>query len=462
MPGLKARGGLPRRKFLLGSVMLTLAGCAPATIRPLETELAESFGADAPARAATGAWWAGFNDNQLNALIAQGHQRNLDLAQAVEQIQAASAGLGAARAADMPQVGATANAQRADSEGNNRIAETSTAGLNVTWVLDIFGSNRNGRAAAAARVDASRASADATRLMIEAAIASAYADLRFYQASLSITRRSLESRRKSLELTRARFEYGDAAQLAVIQGEQLVAEGEAQLPQYEIGFDQALARLASLTAQRSADLRPALQKGARQLRSNYKASVGLPAEVIRARPDVQLHESLYQAAAYDVGVAKAAFWPSVRMSGSIMPTNISGGGSVTPWAIGPAIDLPIFTAGALKSNLRGAEARAAEAHLAWQASVYGAVEEVEVALAAYSRDARVIASQQKLVSTSGQALELAQANYALGEGSFISVLDAERSHLGAQQSLAAAERVRALNFISLSLASGGGTASATS
>lgn len=457
MSSLEASKGLPRRNFLLGTAVLALAGCAPAAMRGLEVDPADSFGEGTPGRSA-GDWWQAFQEAKLEALITQGHARNLDLAQAVEQIRAAEAGAGIARAGDYPQIGAAASAARSDSDGTGQIAETSTAGLNVSWVLDIFGANRNAKRAAEARVDASRAGAAATKLMIEGAIAAAYVDLRFYQANLALTRRSLESRRKSLELTKRQFEFGDTAQLSVVQAEQLVAEGEAQLPQYEVGFDQAVAKIAKLTAQRSAVLQGSLQKGGRQPRAKFKASVGVPADVIRARPDVQLAESLYQAAAYDVGVAKAAFWPSVRLGGNIMPTNISGGGNVKPWSLGPSIDLPIFTAGANRSNLKAKEAKAAEAHLAWQAAVYAAIEEVEVALAAYNRDGRIVSSQQKLVATSQQAVELAQSNFSLGEGSFMAVLDAERSSLGAQQALAAAERMRALNFIQLSLATAGGTA----
>ncbi|MDQ2066007.1 efflux transporter outer membrane subunit [Xinfangfangia sp. CPCC 101601] len=457
MPSHEATKCLPRRQFLLGSAALALAGCAPASMRGLDVDPAASFGEGTPGRQA-GDWWLAFQEQQLSALIAQGHARNLDLAQAVEQIRAAEAGAGMARSADLPQIGATAQGQRGDGDGSGRISETSTAGLNVSWVLDIFGANRNAKRAAEARVDASRAGAAATKLIIEGAIAAAYVDLRFYQANLSLTRRSLESRRKSLELTKRQFEFGDAAKLSVVQAEQLVAEGEAQLPQYEAGVDQAIARLANLTAQRSAALQGTLKTSGGQPRTKFKASVGVPAEVIRARPDVQLAESLYQAAAYDVGVAKAAFWPSVRLGGSILPTNISGGGNVKPWSLGPSIDLPIFTAGANRANLRAKEAKAAEAHLAWQAAVYGAIEEVEVALASYNRDGRVVSSQQKLVETSRQAVELAQANFSIGEGAFMAVLDAERSYLGAQQGLAAAQRMRGLNFIQLSLATAGGTA----
>ena len=447
---------LQRRAFLAGSAALLLAGCATKYSAP-KAEVPDSFDAPSPARQAqSGEWWKAFEDSNLEALLQAGRSRNLTIRQAVEAIGEAGANARMVGAGALPQASIGAQAGRGDSTGAGVITQTSGGFGNVSWVLDLFGSNANARKAAEARLDASWLSADATRLVIEGAIASAYTELRYNQAALALTRRSLESRRKSLELTRKQVELGVASRMDVLQAEQLVAESEANLPGYEVGFDQALARLASLTAQSSQSLRPALSKGGKQPRPRFNASVGLPAEVVRARPDVQLQERLFAASAYDVGVAKRAFLPSISLSGTIAPTRISGGGNVTPWSFGPSINLPIFSGGANRANLKGAEARAAQAKLSWEATVLKAIEEVESALAASNRDARNIAAQEKLVSTARQAVELARTSYGLGEGSFMNVLDAERSYLGAQQGLAAAERGRALNFISLGLAAAGG------
>lgn len=449
---------LPRRAFLAGSAALALAGCAVNYSAPVAS-VPDSFGSGTPARRDNGRdWTRAFEDRQLDGLIAAGRARNLDIAQARIAITEAEAGAGITRAGALPQASVTGSAQRGDSQGSGAIRETSGLGLGVSWVLDLFGANANARAAAEARLDASWLSADVTSLLIEGAIASAYADLRFQQASSALIRRSIDSRRKSLALTRAQEEAGVASRLDLIQAEQLVAEGEAQLPAREVAFDQALARLAALTAQASTSLRPGLEKGASQPRPRFSASVGLPADVVRERPDVRLNERLFAAAAYEVGVAQAQFWPSVSLSGNITATRISGGGNITPWGFGPAINLPIFTGGANAANLKGAEARAAKARLAWEAAVLKAVEEVESGLAATSRDVRNVAAQQKLVDTSAQAVELARTSFALGDGTFFNVLEAERSLLNAQQGLAQAQYQRALHYIALSLAAAGGTA----
>ncbi len=449
-----------RRAFLGGAASaLALAGCTQVAYEPPVTPVTDRFDGDAPARSgdpAARAWWTSFYDSELDALIAAGQARNLDVRQAVAAIEEARAGAMAAGAADLPQVSGSAAATRGDTQGTGT-GETSSAGLSVGWALDLFDATRNRRKAAAARLDAAYLSADVARLVMESAIAQAYVALRYNQESIALTKRSIESRKRSLEITRSQVEAGDASRLDQIQAEQLVAEGEAQLPGFETAFDQALAQIANLTAQPGASLRPRLQRGAPQPRPRFKASVGVPAQVLAARPDVRAAERAYAAAVYDIGVAKAAFYPAIALSGSITPTDIRKAGSITYWALGPAIDLPIFSGGANTANLKGAEARAVQAKLAWEAAVLGAIEEIESALAAYNRDGRLISAQTRLVTTSAEAVELSRTNFGYGEGDFTTVLDAERSYLSAQQGLAAAEWQRAADFITLSAAAAGGT-----
>lgn len=449
--------GMPSRRSLLkwSVATLALAGCADVNYEAPAASVGASFDAASPARqAGAHQWWRSFQDSQLDQLIAAGKARNLDLQQAIEAINEARAASDSVGAADLPQVSATAGATRGDTS-NTGTAQVSSVGLGVSWLLDIFGANRNARKAAAAQLDAAYLSADVARLVMESSITSAYIDLRYYQESMALTRRSLDSRRSSLDLTRTQVELGEAARLDLLQAEQLVAEGEAALPAYEVGFDQAVARLATLTARRVAELKPALQRGAAQPRPRLKPSVGLPADVVRERPDVRMAERSYAAAAYEVGVAQAQFYPSVSLSGSITPTNIRHGGSITNWTLGPSLNLPIFTGGANTANLKAAESRAVQAKLGWEKSVLNAIEEVESGLAAYNRDSRNISAQGRLVSTSAETLDLARTNFSLGEGTFLAVLDAERTYLSAQQGLASAERQRAADFVSLSVAAAG-------
>jgi len=451
---------LSRRHLLFwGGSALAMTACTQVSYEAPVAEVASSFEQGSPARqdpVATRNWWLSFRDQNLDRLIEAGMVRNLDVRQAVEAITEARASAAGVAANDLPQISATGSAQRGDSSGTGT-TETSSAGANVSWMIDVFGANSNSRRAAAAELDAAYASADVARLVMQSGIANAYIDLRYQQASVALTRKSLESRRSSLELTRNQFEAGATDRLAVLQAEQLVAEGEAQLPGFETAVDQALARLATLTAQRVATLRPALERSGGQPRPRFNASVGLPADVIRARPDLRVAERTYASAVFGIGVAKAAFYPSLSLSGNIQPTDISGGGNITTWALGPSLNLPIFTGGTNRANLTRAESKAVQARLAWESAVLTAIEEVESSLAAYRRDARNVAAQQKLVATSSEALELTRTNFSVGAGEFSDVLDSERSYLQAQQSLALALQQQAANFITLSVAAAGGT-----
>ncbi|OYU41333.1 MAG: RND transporter [Pseudorhodobacter sp. PARRP1] len=459
--GFSASAPHPSRRMLLlwSGAALSLAGCAQVAYESPTANIASDFEAGAPARkdaATTRNWWLAFRDPTLNQLIDAGMTRNLDVRQAVEAINEARATSAGVIANDFPQISAQASAQRGDLQGAG-VSETSSVAGNVSWVADVFGANSYARRSAAAQLDAAYATADVARLVMQSGIANAYVDLRFQQASIALTRKSLESRRSSLTLTKSQFDAGATDRLAVLQAEQLVAEGEAQLPGYETAFDQALARLATLTARTVADLRPILQRGAAQPRPRFSASVGIPADVIRARPDLRVAERTYAASVFAIGVAKAAFYPSISLSGNITPTTGSGGRDITTWAVGPAINLPIFTAGANIANLNRAESRAVQARLGWQSAVLNAIEEVESSLAAYRRDNRNVAAQQRLVDTSAEAVTLTRTNFSAGGTEFSNVLTAERSYLAAQQALAAALRQQAANFVSLSAASAGGT-----
>lgn len=220
----------------------------------------------------------------------------------------------------------------------------------------------------------------------------------------------------------------------------------------EIGFDQSLNRLATLTASRTATLRPELQKGSAQPVARFRPSVGLPADVIRARPDVQIAERRLAAATARVGVAEAAFWPSVSLTGNITPTSVRGGANPTTWAIGPQINLPIFTGGANKANLNAAESRAVQAEIGWRSAVLTAIEEVENGLSAYNRGAKNVAAQRNLVATVGETVTLARESWQGGQTDFLTVLDAERSLLTARSALAMAIRDHSAGYLAISIA----------
>lgn len=458
---MKTLPQLPTR--LRRTTLLLLTGSVLAACTPLQSyqaptpEAPASFdGAKATSAAvADRQWWTGFNDARLNALVAKGLAQNLDVRLAVERIEEARANAGLAASADLPQSGAGVFGGRSDPTGAATVSVQSVSGQ-VSWAIDLFGRNASGKAASKARLDAAYASADLSRILIAGAIAEAYIDLRYYQNRIDLTRQSRASRERTADLIQKTFDAGSATRLDLLRADQLIVLADAQLPGLEIGYRMALNRLATLTGQPASQLAADLQKGAGQPAPRFKASVGVPVEVLRKRPDIIIAERNYAAAVAAVGIAKADLLPSLSLGGTILSTGINGAPSTETWSFGPTLSLPLFNGGRLKSNLSAAESRARQAQLAWQQSVLKAVEEVQNALAAYSRDGRNMEAQRRLMSISQETLDLARSSFEIGEADFLSVLEAERTLLDARGAMAEASRARALNFVRLSMATADG------
>lgn len=424
---------------------LALAACAPV---PSVSEFRPKGNETAVLSPITGraAFWTGFGDPQLDALMQAGLVRNLTLREAAERITEARAQQGVPRGV---QLGAQYEAGRARS-GDLPIQTSENTSMNGTWLLDFFGGPSN-RAVAVARSEMAYFQADAARLALASEIAGAYIDLRYAQAVIALTRRSVDSRRQSRGSITSQFEAGAATRLDVLRADQRLALAEAQLPQLEVDAEFAVNRLATLTAQSPQALRGLIDRGGAQPRARWDASKGITADTIRLRPDVQLAERTLQERAAQVGIARASLLPSLSLGGAVSwPASAARG-----WSFGPTLNLPIFSAGGNRAQLSGAESRARQAYLAWQGAVLEAVEDVQNALAAYRRDGRNVGAQQRLVAITQETLDLARSSYDLGETDFLSILDAEVELLDARRSLAAAERARAINFVRLNVATAG-------
>lgn len=437
--------------------LLLLGACAPAYQAPdIAAVTPAAFPDQGAAQTAATAqdWWTAFGDRRLDALVSAALAQNLDIATAAERVTEAQAGVGAASAGFLPQLSAQGMSGRADPSGSAAVGMDS-ATLNVGWTLDLFGKAASARRAAVARLEAARAGADLSRLIVAGAVAQTYADLRYAQTGADLTRASLDSRRKTLALMQSALANGTATRLDMLQAEQLVALAEAQLPGWQIAEAQALAHLVTLTGLPRASVLAAVAGSHAQPQPRLAARAGIPAEVIRARPDVIMAERNLAAAAAAVGVARADLWPSLSLAGTITSTALNGGTALKTWTAGPALVLPLFAGGARKAALTAAESRAVQAHLAWQDAVQGAVEDISVALASWSRHGAALAANQHLWEISDETLRLARSTYQIGEGDFLSVLDAERNALQAQGGLAAARHDRALDFIHLAVATAG-------
>ncbi len=414
-------------------------------------------------------WWNDFRDRRLTAYVGQGLDQNLDIKQAVERIEQARANAVIAGAGDLPQVNGSADAGLSGEKGSLRTTSGTTkqigAGLGISWLIDIFGQYRSARESAAASLDAAYASADVARLTLLSELVTAYIDTRYYQEAVAVSNKALASRRETLRLIRASEEAGASTRLEVVQAEGLVNTTLADLPALESGFRSSAHRVATLLGIPAATLVAELQKGAAQPVARFSVSAGVPADLIRNRPDIRAAERQLAAAVADIGVAEAQLYPSLSLAGDIdvsRAVTSAVAGSLTSWSFGPSLSIPIFNGGRLKANVDLANSAAREQYLAWRNTVLEAVEDVENALIAYRKDRETVAALRKVVESYQTALELSRTSYQSGAASVLDVLDAERSLATANLSLASAIRQMANDYVVLNVAIGGGYAAQVS
>lgn len=454
--------------------LLLLSGCVvgPDHKAP-EVQLPAKFaegGKTSNGDVSTVAWWNAFNDSRLNGYVSTGLSQNLTVLQALERINQAEASVVVAGAGALPSLTTQGQHSTSGRKGSlptadNPVANTSSGSLNVSWLLDLFGQYRRAKEGANATLDAAYASADVAKLSLLSSLVSAYIDARYYQERLAIARNNLTSRRETLDLTKLQLEAGAASRLDVVQSEGLVNSTLAEIPNLETNFRRAAHRIATLLGMPASSLVVELQRGAHQPVARSIPKTGIPADLIRNRPDIRAAERQLAAAVAQIGVAEAQLYPSIELGGVITPSysRISGGnrGSSNSWSFGPSLVLPILDGGRLRANVDIANSSAREQYLVWKQTVLTAVEEVENALAAINRDQRTASALRATVSSYNEALSLSTASYRDGASSLLDVLDAQRSVSTAQASLAQAVQQTAQDYVALSVALGGGYAVGT-
>ncbi len=451
--------------------LLFLAGCVtgPDHETP-QVALPGKFGEGASAsngNVALAAWWNAFGDARLDRYVASGLEQNLTVQQAVERINQAQADVVVAGAGSLPSLMASASNTTSQQKGSlfnadQPVQNVSSGGLGVSWLIDLFGQYRRAKESASASLDVAYARVDIQRLAFISQLTSAYIDLRYYQERIEIARQNLKSRRETLALTKQQLAAGATSRLDVTQAEGLVQVTLAEIPELEINFRRSAHRIATLLGLPASSFIGELQKGARQPVARAIARSGIPADLLRNRPDIRAAERRLAASVAKIGVAESQLYPSIQLSGSISPsyTYLSGGsnGSLNLWSFGPTLVLPILDGGRLRANVASAGSAAREQYLEWKQTVLVAVEEVENALAAISRSKQTETTLRKAVEAYQDALSIATTNYRNGVSTLLEVLDAQRSVSDAQANLARAVQQTALSYIALNVAVGGGYA----
>lgn len=438
--------------------LLIVAGCTAVgpDYRQPDIALPQTFvgGTDAPVPQTSPvgdqAWWRAYQDPMLTALVEQGLAQNLDVVAARERIRQAEANLRATGVnAALDGSGSSA---RTRSGGDNLAGSTAiTTDLSASLVLDMFGGIRRGREAARADLTAARADLQQTRLAWLADLIAAYADARYYQEALTLARETIKARSETVDVIRNQYDAGDETEYDLAEAQALLEAAQADVPDYLAQFNANVFAIATLMNEPAAPLLKRMEKGAPQLRIPGSTAIGVPADLLRNRPDVRYYEGLLHAAVAEVGVSTADMLPSVTLTGDV---DFSGGAS--SWSFGPSLSLPLLNQGLLSAQRDAAISEARQAETDWRASVSSAVEDVQVAQSNLLQYRRRASALQKSASSYERALLLAQANFRGGAITLLDLLDTDRSTASARISAASARNDAAKEWATLQIALGAG------
>lgn len=456
-------------KFLtILAASLALAGCAsmaPTYERPaapVATQWPVPQGGATQAKAADLGWREFFTDARLQALIEQALANNRDLRVAVLNVQRAQAQYGVQQADRLPSVNAAA-AQSATRSPGGSISRQYTATLGVSaWELDLFGRVKSLNDAALQQYLATDDARRSAQLSLVAEVAGAYLTLAADQEKLRLAEQTLLSRQDGLRLTQRLQAAGVASALDLRQAEIAAETAQTDLAGLTTQVAQDRNALALLVGQPLTPEQLPVAGTATAVTQTAELAAGLPSEVLLARPDVQQAERTLQAANANIGAARAAFFPRISLtasagsaSGELDGLFRSGSGL---WTFMPQVSLPIFDAGRNQANLSIAQVDRDIALAQYEKAIQAAFRDVADALAARATLGQQIASQQRLVAQTQDALRLAEARFRQGLDDRLATLDAQRSLYAAEQGLISSRLAQQVNRVTLYKVLAGGQA----
>ena len=408
-------------------------------------------------------WWRQLKDPVLDSIIARGMVDNITIEQARERLDIARIRGVLSGSAYYPQVQASATAMRMSDD--NIIQRTTGTALggngSVTWLIDIFGEGRATRKEAAANFAAAAADVEFVRLAYLTDLMTTYIEYRYNIEAIAISKQNLSSFSKTLSLTKEMRAAGTANNLDVAQAQGLVDDARAQIPPLETDKQQAVNHIATLMGISSREAATMLKGKGSQPKFKKLPDAGVPADLLRNRPDVRREERLFAAAAARIGIATARLYPSLSLNGTVDITRLITAGlspTTIPWAFGPSIVAPIFDGGRRRAEVDVAKAETRVQYLRWKDTVLRGVEEVENALVAIYHGREETAALMRKVSSYSTALSLARESYSGGTGLILDVLQADRSLGVARMDLADSLRRNTLNGVRLYIAIGSGAA----
>ncbi|GBC63638.1 RND transporter [Desulfonema ishimotonii] len=411
-------------------------------------------------------WWKAFNDPVLDSLIARAADGNLDLKGAFARIREARARVGVASGEQYPDLnggGQTDRSRTSDglrSPGQSSTGNFYSVGLDSSWEIDFWGRISRSVESAQAGLQASVEDYRDVLVLLYAEIARNYVEVRKLQARLKYAQANAKAQRQTLRVTKDRFRAEIAPALDVHQAELNLASTESLIPSLKIALVQSINRLGVLLGEYPSALHEELGKIVAIPKPPKQVLVGLPANLMRQRPDIRSAERQLASQTARIGVTTAELYPAFSLSGTfgLQSTSSSdlfeSGGRY--WSFGPQFRWNLFSGGRIRNQIRVEEALTEQALVAYEQAVLNAVEDVENSMVAYVQEEERRKSLARSVTAARKSVKLVSQLYKIGLTDFQNLLDMERSLFQQQDSLAESEGNVTQNLIALYKSLGGG------
>jgi NodT family efflux transporter outer membrane factor (OMF) lipoprotein len=465
-------------------MLVALAGCAvgPKFVRPA-TSVEPAWNAPENAHVTTqapadSAWWTAFNDATLDSLVGSAFRQNLSLQVAGLRILEARAQLGIAVGKQYPQVqaaiaratGIGLSDRAANIPGLNQNFWDYQVGFDAAWELDFWGKYGRGVKSEQANVHATEADYEDAVVSVAAEVARTYATVRTFETLIDLARENARIQEEGQRIAQSRFRHGATSELDVTQATTLLESTRATIPQLESGLEQSENALSTLLGKPPGAVHTLLGAHSGIPKAPDQVAVSVPAEMLRRRPDLRSIEMSAMAQCDRVGVARSEIYPRFTLFGTIGTQTTQGAGPISGnaqlsdlfgpgtlfFSWGGSILWPLLNYSRIQNNVRVQDARLQQLLVAYQNSVLKAAQEVEDGLAGYLRAQEAAVFAQNAANSAQRSVDIALVQYREGAVDFQRVLDAQRSLLQEQNTLAGTQSSVTTNLIALYKALGGG------
>lgn len=411
-------------------------------------------------------WWESLDDSILNSLIERAIANNPTVEGGKARVRQARSTLAQEKGGLLPSLSGNGSVKRsrvvdsAVAQGSDNPSNQWQSGFDASWELDLFGAKRRSAEAARYGVEASREELRNTVLVLIGDVAANYAQVRASQARILLAKRTAATQRETVTLTRARGAAGTATETEIAQAEGVAATTEAEIPSLEITRMAAIHRLGVLLGLAPSELSDQLVKQGRIPVPDKRMQVGIPADILSARPDVRRAERLLAQATAKIGVAEAARYPSISLTGNINSQALNvqdlARKSTLAWTLGPALSVPVFRGGQLKAAVDYAMAGRDEAAASYQSTILTALEDVENAIVSLNQNRLRLGRLSMAVEAYRKAEEGARKRYEAGTLDYLNLLDAQRTRYQTESARIESQLAVLQSFVSLHKALGGG------